>query len=201
MVVGRPRIATVDVSVPTVIHDAFAGFIASAGSWTLMHRNGSGIDVFLLDMLQMAHGGVLGAVGGSRGCDADRSLVPFSPCLPNLVGCGHGCMEGGELAHHPLIVVLLICMHCLSMLAQIIEAGELFRAMASKGAFASVFPNVPGEVFASAEDHATLAITSALEGLCWCRTVAFCDAGVGGRVGREEGGVVWSDEGHVRRGR
>lgn len=52
MIVGRPRIATVDIGVPTVaIHDAVAGFVASASSWTLMYRNGGGIDIFLLDVI------------------------------------------------------------------------------------------------------------------------------------------------------
>ena len=62
-------------------------------------------------------------------------------------------------------------------------------------------PNVPGEVFASAKDHATLAIPPALEGLCRGRAVAFCNAGGGRWRGREDGWVVRRDEGHVGRGR
>lgn len=59
-------------------------------------------------------------------------------------------------------------------------------------------PNVPGKVFASAEDHATLAITPALEGLCRRRAVAFGDASPGRRGSGEDGGVVVCDEGsHV----
>lgn len=59
--------------------------------------------------------------------------------------------------------------------------------MASKGAFAGVFPDVPGKMLASAEDHSTVAIASALEGLRRGRSVAFVDAdGVCG--GRDERG-------------
>jgi hypothetical protein len=201
MVVGRPRIATVDIGVPAVIHEGVAGFVSSAGPWTLMHRNGGRIDVLLFDVIEVAHGRVLGGICGWRGgCDGDRHLAPFPPWLAGLVGCGHGGVEGGELAHHPLVLLLLICMDCLCMLAQIVETRELLGAVASEGTLASVFPNVPGEVFASAEDHATFAKASTLECLCWCRAVAFSDAGGGGRGGGEDGGDVWGDECHVRGG-
>jgi hypothetical protein len=201
MTVGRPRIPTVDVRVPAfAIHDAVASFVSSGRSWPLMHRNGGGIDVLFLDVVKVVHGSVLGRVGGH--CrDVDRSLAPFSSWLTSLVGRGHGGMERGEVAHHALVLLLLICVHGLCVLAQIIEAGELLGAMAAKGAFARVFPNVPGKVFASAKHHATLAITPALEGLCWGGAVAFCDAGGCGWGGGEEGRVVRGDEGgHVGRG-
>lgn len=137
MVVGRPRIATVDVGVPAVaIHDAVACFVSSARSWTLMHRNGGGIDVLLLDVVQVVHGGVLGRAGEGR---VDRSLAPFSSWLAGLVGRGHGGVERGEVAHHALVLLLLVCVHGLRMLAQIVEAGELLGAVAGKGAFARVF--------------------------------------------------------------
>lgn len=59
---------------------------------------------------------------------------------------------------------------------------------------------MPGQMFASAEDHTTFAITSALERLCRGRAVAFSDAGDVWRGG-EELWVVWGDEGgHVSRG-
>jgi hypothetical protein len=134
MTVGRPRIPTVDVGVPAV-----ASFVSSGRSWTLMHRNGGGIDVLLLDVVKVVHGSVLGRVGGH--CrDVDRGLAPFSSWLTSLVGRGHGGMERGEVAHHALVLLLLICVHGLCVLAQIIEAGELLGAMAAKGAFARVFP-------------------------------------------------------------
>ena len=49
-------------------------------------------------------------------------------------------MEGGELAHHSFVFVLLVGMDSLRMLAEVIETRELFAAMAREGAFAGVFP-------------------------------------------------------------
>lgn len=66
-----------------------------------------------------------------------------------------------------------------------------------RGRSAWDLPNVPGQMFASAEDHTTLAITTTLKGLCGCGAVALCDACRVWRGG-EEGRVVWGDEGgHV----
>lgn len=68
--------------------------------------------------------------------------------------------------------------------------------MTSKGAFAGVFPDVPGEMFASAEHHSTVTVTPALECLCWCWSVSFVyaddrmsDKG-SGHVGGRSGVVV-----------
>lgn len=143
MVVGRPRIATVDVGAPAiVIHDAVTGFVAGARSGTLMHRNGGMVDVLLLDVVEEAHAIVLGGVGGcGGGGDVERGLAPFPARLAGLVGCGHGGVERGEVAHHALVLLLLVGVHGLRMLAQVVEAGELLGAMASKGAFAGVFPD------------------------------------------------------------
>jgi len=47
-------------------------------------------------------------------------------------------MEGGELLHHLLVEIWLVCMYGLGMLAEIVEAGELLRAVALEGAFASM---------------------------------------------------------------
>lgn len=61
MIIGRPRIAAVHVGIPALtIHDAVASFVSGSRSWTLMHRNG---DVLLLDLVEVAHGSVLGGVG------------------------------------------------------------------------------------------------------------------------------------------
>lgn len=65
--------------------------------------------------------------------------------------------------------------------------------MASKGAFAGVFPDVPGEMFASTEHHSTVTVTSALECLGWCWSVSFVDADDGMSdegSGHVVGGVV-----------
>lgn len=61
-------------------------------------------------------------------------------------------------------------------------------------------PDVPGEVLAPGEDHATVAVSFALEGLCRGCADALCDACVsGGRVrgGRERGRGRDCDGGHV----
>lgn len=111
--------------------------------------------------------------------------------LGGLVGGGHGGMQRGELAHHTLIGILLVGMHCLSMLAQIVETRELLSTVASERTFTGVLPvermmmiesgteegteggkgkehgpNVPGQVFAPAKNHATIAITTTLERFC-----------------------------------
>ncbi len=59
-------------------------------------------------------------------------------------------MEGGELAHHVLVLLLLVCVDRLGVLAQIIEARELLAAVTREGALAGVFPvgysvNIVGE--------------------------------------------------------
>jgi hypothetical protein len=47
-------------------------------------------------------------------------------------------MQGGELAHHTQVGVLLVGMHCLCMLAQIVEMRELLSTMAGERTFAGV---------------------------------------------------------------
>lgn len=59
---------------------------------------------------------------------------------------------------------------------------------------------MPGEMFTSAEDHATVAIASALEGLRWRGSVAFVHACTRARTRGEDGGVVGGDEGHAALG-
>jgi hypothetical protein len=62
-------------------------------------------------------------------------------------------------------------------------------------------PNVPGKMLTSAENHATLAISSALKSLCRGWTVAFVDARYS-RRSRKDCWVVVRDKGsHVARRR
>jgi hypothetical protein len=57
-------------------------------------------------------------------------------------------------------------------------------------------PDVPGEMFAPTEDHATLAIASALESFGRGRAVTFVDASA---ATREQGcWIVVCDQSHVR---
>lgn len=87
----------------------------------------------------------------------------FSTLLGSLVGGRHGGVQRGKVSHHALIGILLIGVDGLGMLAKIVEARELFATMTSERTFASVFPNVPGQVFAPAKNHATIAITTTLK--------------------------------------
>lgn len=57
-----------------------------------------------------------------------------------LVRGGHGGVEGGELAHHLLVLVLLVSVDGLRVLAQVVEARELLAAVTRERAFAGVFP-------------------------------------------------------------
>ena len=58
--------------------------------------------------------------------------------LGGFVRGGHGSMQGGELAHHTLVGVLLVGMHCLRMLTQIVETRELLSTMAGERTFTGV---------------------------------------------------------------
>lgn len=91
--------------------------------------------------------------------------------LGGLVGGSHRRVQGGELAHHTLVGLLLICVNGLGMLAEVVEARELFSAMAGERTFAGVLSNVPGQVLAPAKNHATIAITTTLECFCRCGTI------------------------------
>ncbi len=48
-------------------------------------------------------------------------------------------MERSEVAHHALVLVVLVGMHGLRMLAQVVEARKLLAAVTRKGALAGVF--------------------------------------------------------------
>ena len=119
MTVGRPRISTIDVGVPGVGVDAVAGLVASAGARALVHRHGGLRDVLLLDLAE----GVLRGRGGGGG--DDDGLAALAPGLPGFVGSGHGGVEGGEVAHHPLVLLLLVGVYGLCMLAEVVETRKL----------------------------------------------------------------------------
>ncbi len=58
--------------------------------------------------------------------------------LGGLVGSSHRRVQGGELAHHTLVGLLLIGVNGLGMLAKVVEARELLSAMAGERTFAGV---------------------------------------------------------------
>ena len=132
------------VGTPVVVHEGVGTFVASARAWAVVDWGDGVAHVLLLDGVEGVDGGVV--VGGSRGGCGDEGggvegvLAALAAGLAGLVGGGHGCVEGGEVAHHALVLLLLVGVDGLCMLAEVVEAGELLGAVAGKGAFAGVFP-------------------------------------------------------------
>lgn len=108
-----------------------AALVASAGARALVDGEGV-LDVLLLDDVGL-EGLVVDVVGGVGVGGA------FSALLGGLVGGGHGSVEGGEVAHHALVLLLLVGVDGLGMLAEVVEARELLAAMAGEGALAGMF--------------------------------------------------------------
>lgn len=172
--------------------------VSCACAGALMH-----VDAKVL-LLDKSHGRAGRAGGGDGwGMDGRRVRPPDSASLANLVCSSHGSVERGKVAHHGLVLLLLVGVDCLCMLPEVVKAGELLAAMATKRALARVFsglgqlgrrvskravPDMTGKVLASGEDHATVAKTPALESLCRGRAVALCDAR--GLSGNKDGSHV-----------
>ena len=160
--------------------------VSCARAGALMH-----VDAKVL-LLDKSHGGARRAGGGDgRGMDGRRVRPPDAARLANLVCGSHGSVERSKMAHHGLVLLLLVGVDGLSMLPEVVKAGELLATMATKRALARVFPgrgqlarrvseravpDMTGKVLASGKNHATVAKTPALESLCRGWTVALCDA-------------------------
>lgn len=80
----------------------FIAFIASAGA-----RTGKGTQIFLLDGWGRRSSGTTGTTA-------------------NFVRGSHCSVQRGEVAHHTVVQLLLIRVDGLGMLAQVVEARELF---------------------------------------------------------------------------
>jgi hypothetical protein len=132
---------TVNVRIPAVIiHNTVPTLVSGASTWALMHSNSCWGHIFFLDLIKRAHTIVLrGGRGNYRG-GIEGSLTSFASCLTSFGSSGHGGVEGSKVAHHSLVLVLLISVDGLGMLTQVIETRKLLCAVASKGAFASMFP-------------------------------------------------------------
>jgi hypothetical protein len=108
-----------------------------------------------------------------------RHLDDFATASLLFVGSlRQGGMHLGQGIQHCLVQRGLICMHSGGMLAQIVESGKGFSAMARKGSFSGVFstrqlrvsghppediPDVPSKMLATCEHLVALAIPSATE--------------------------------------
>ena len=138
MTVGRPLVGTIDVGcldMPCTtpwLKKCIGPLVASGGAGALGHGEDSVGTVLCLDghggdgavESGVGRGGATGGVGGGPGALCTRT--------PALGGGGHVGVEGGELLHHPLVLVLLVCVDGLGMLAEVVEAGELLRAVAGE---------------------------------------------------------------------
>ena len=65
-------------------------------------------------------------------------FAPLVGTFGGPAGSRRGSMKGCEFLHHLLVEIWLVCVYGLGMLAEIVEAGKLLRAMAVEGAFAGV---------------------------------------------------------------
>jgi hypothetical protein len=94
----------------TMVDDtAVVTLVASASTRALMERKDGLRDVFLLD-----------EVHGDDVCRGTVLGCSFTSGLAGLVGSSHRGMEGGKVAHHTLILVLLVSMNGLGMLTEVI---------------------------------------------------------------------------------
>ena len=72
-------------------------------------------------------------------------FAPLVGALGGAAGSRHRSMEGCEFLHHLLVEIWLVCVYSLGMLSEVVEAGELLRAVALEGAFAGMLSNVKSE--------------------------------------------------------
>lgn len=108
--------------------------VSRARTGALMHFDRK---IFLLDeshgRASRGSGRDRGSMGGRRVCPPGAARVAY------LVCSGHGRMERSKVTHHGLVLLLLIGVNGLSMLPEVVEAGELFATVTAKGTFACVF--------------------------------------------------------------
>ena len=94
--------------------------------WTYSTASGS-VSTLLLGRDHLLLGG---------GCS---SLTALSTRVLRLVSGSHRGMKCGQLAHHLLIEILLVCMYSLRMLTKIVKTRELLSAVTAERSLASMF--------------------------------------------------------------
>lgn len=77
--------------------------------------------------------------------------------------CGQMGVQIGQLLHHGLVAVGLLRVDGLGMLSQVVKTREGLAAVALKRPLASVFADVPSQVFATCECHVAVTEAAALE--------------------------------------
>jgi hypothetical protein len=77
--------------------------------------------------------------------DRGISLAAFTAGRASLIGSRHRGMKRRKIAHHLLVLLLLISMNSLGMLAQIVETRELLATVASERTLARVLPEGEGQ--------------------------------------------------------
>jgi hypothetical protein len=118
----------------------FAPFIPRARPRTLVHRHRT--HVLLFDQVQRAlvrrhaAGTTAKVESVNRGHSASTAATPA-----NLIRRRHGRMERSQIAHHLLVLILLVCVHRLCMLAQVVQPRKLFAAVTRERSLARVFPD------------------------------------------------------------
>ena len=68
-------------------------------------------------------------------------------------------MEGGEITHHALILVLLVGMNGLGMLTKVVKTRKLLATVTAKRAFTRVFPGGDNDIIIFENKN--------LRGGCW----------------------------------
>lgn len=77
----------------------------------------------------------MGSLSCRVGCRA-----PAPSRASSFVCSSHTGVKSGKVAHHALILFLLVCVNSLSVLAKVIQPRELFRAMTRKRTLSGMFP-------------------------------------------------------------
>ena len=114
-----------------MVHHAIATFVAGACTWALVHGGDGHRTVLLLDChgrdgtVEVGTDGYVSDDGRSYRRGSGGLLGPLSARASTFGRGGHGSVKRGELVHHALVLLLLISVHCLSMLAEVVETRKL----------------------------------------------------------------------------
>lgn len=112
--------------------------VSSASSWTAT----KGITHILLFDAVIHQLVVLLPRRRGSSCGRGGSLATFTAGHASLIGSCHRGMKRSKIAHHLLVLLLLISMNSLCMLAQIVKTRKLLATVARERTLARVFPRM-----------------------------------------------------------